>query len=133
MNNEVIVRVKILSETRTPDQITQFVGIAPDKSWRIGDKRAKSSIVEGKHGWLLHSGLAKSASLEAHISALTSLLLPHASKIKELSRDDAVEFSIVIYASSPPSLFFSKETIATISQLGANFDIDLYIVPSQEG
>jgi hypothetical protein len=128
MDNEIIVRLKILSVIRTPEQITKLLGVSPDKSWHIGDRRSKTIIVEKSHGWVIHSGLPKTASLEAHIQALFSLLSPHVGSIKELSVEDTVEFSIVIYALTPPALYFEKGVIETIALYGASFDIDLYLI-----
>jgi hypothetical protein len=82
--------------------------------------------VERNHGWLINSGLPEIAALETHVKALLSFLSPHSAKIKKVSVEDAVEFSIVIYASSPPAPILEKEVIESIRHLGARLDIDLY-------
>jgi len=108
--------------------ITEAVGLACDKCWHCGDKRARSIIVEKDNGWVLHSGLPKTASLDAHIEALLSKLDPFKESIRFISLADTVELSIVIYAPSPPALNFDSSIINQLTELGASMDIDLYIL-----
>jgi len=126
--DEIIVRLKIISNRQTPEQITDTVGLACDKFWRIGDKRGKTIIVEKNNGWVLNSSLPKSASLEAHIESLLERLSPFATKIHMFAEHDVVEFSCVIYAANPPALNFSKEVVQNISLLGASLDVDLFLI-----
>jgi hypothetical protein len=128
MPDETIVRLKIISCRQTPEQITDTVGVTCDKSWRIGDKRGKTIIVEKNNGWVLNSSLPKSASLEAHIQDLLERLSPYAEKIQMFAKLDHVEFSCVVYAVNVPALNFSNAVIQNISLLGASFDIDLYLI-----
>ena len=127
MPDETIVRLKIISNRQTPEQITDTVGLTCDKSWRIGDKRGKTIIVEKNNGWVLNSSLPKSASLEAHVENLLERLSPCAAKIQMFAEHDDVEFSCVIYAATPPALNFSKVVVQNISLLGASLDVDLYL------
>lgn len=127
MADETIVRLKITSSSRTPEQISGAAGIACDRSWRIGDKRGKTIILETTNGWVLNSSLPKSASLEAHIEELMERLTAHADKIRTLSEHESVEFSCVVYAASPPALNFNKSVVRQLGQLGVSLDIDLYL------
>src|SRR5438552_16187438 len=127
MADETIVRLKITSISRTPEQISEAAGLTCDRSWRIGDKRGKTIIVERTNGWVLNSGLAKSASLEAHIEELLERLIAHADKIRTLSEQESVELSCVVYAASPPALNFNKSVIRQLGQLGVSLDVDLYL------
>ena len=127
MISEIFVRLKISSVSRTPEQISDATGFLCDHSWRIGEKRGKTSIVEKTNGWILNSKMPQNSSLEAHIEALLGRLLVHADRIRALSENETVELSCVIYASAPPSLNFDKSVIQRVWQIGASLDIDLYI------
>lgn len=127
MTDEIIVRLKVTSTSRTPEQISDATGILCDHSWRIGEKRGKTIIIEKTNGWILNSKMPKNASLEAHIKELLGRLLVHADRIRVLSENETVELSCVVYASTPPSLNFEKSVIQQVCQLGASLDIDLYI------
>ena len=128
MTDEIIVRSKVTSASRTPEQISDATGILCDHSWRIGEKRGKTILVEKTNGWVLNSKMPKNAPLEAHIEELLGRLLVHADRIRALSEQETVEFSCVIYASAPPSLNFKKSVIQRVCQLGASLDMDLFLM-----
>jgi len=75
MISEIFVRLKISSVIRTPEQISDVTGFQCDHSWRIGEKRGKTIIVEKTNGWVLNSKMPQNASLEAHIQELLGRLL----------------------------------------------------------
>lgn len=127
--NRYYVRLKIVSQDLTAEEITVFTGLKPDRTWKIGDLRPKTIIKEKQNGWLIQSLLSKEESLESHVENLLNRLRPFASKLLELSTKVEIQFSCVAYDVSPPALFFKKDIIAQISALGASLDIDLYIVP----
>ena len=133
MTDEIIVRSKVTSASRTPEQISDATGILCDHSWRIGEKRGKTILVEKTNGWVLNSKMPKNAPLEAHIEELLGRLLVHANRIRALSEQETVEFSCVIYASAPPSLNFNKSVIQRVCQLGASLDMDLFLMGPGNG
>ncbi len=104
-----------------------MLGLACDKSWRIGDKRAHTIIDEKNNGWIVNSGLPKTASLEEHMQQLLQRLEPYKDRIKLLSSDDNIEFSCVIYATTMPALNFDNGIVEQLNQFGASLDIDLYV------
>ena len=128
MAHETIVRLKITGVAHTPEQITQTLGIPCNKSWRIGDKRANTVIVEKNNGWVLSSDLPKSASLEAHIEKMLERLATCADRMQVISQKDSVELSCVVYATTPPALNFNKRIIQQLNELGASLDVDLYLL-----
>ena len=132
MKSENIVRLRITSLSRTPEQVTEATGIPCDSSWRIGDKRAKTVIEEKKNGWVLNSALPRSESLETHVERLLERLAPHLDKIRRFSQEDSVELSCVVYAAEPPALNFSRSVIDRLSRLGASLDIDLYLMDDDQ-
>jgi hypothetical protein len=128
MNQETYVCLKIFSEKMTSDEITAAVGVHCDRSWKIGDIRGKTIIKEKNHGWVVESGLSKEATLEEHIEALMRRLEPFINKIQQLSGQNDVCFSCVIYSEYNPPLFFEKAVIKWISALGACMDLDTYVL-----
>ncbi|MBI5559211.1 MAG: DUF4279 domain-containing protein [Deltaproteobacteria bacterium] len=128
MNTETFVSLTIVSSMHRPEDINSLVGVHCDRSWKIGDLRAKTTIKEKDNGWILNSGLKVKDSLSEHMKALLEKIAPISSKIQTLSSDNYVEISCAIYAKEPPSLHFEKDTIHRINQLGASLDIDLYII-----
>lgn len=127
MTQEIIARLKIISADRTPEMITEAIGVECDRSWHVGDARKDTTIIEKNNGWILHSGLSKNASLQEHIEAIWRMLRPAAARIRQLSTMDTVELSCVVYSSSIPALSFDNQTIERLAELGAGLDIDLYV------
>ena len=130
MISEIFVRLKVSSVSRTPEQISDVTGFLCDHSWRIGEKRGKTIIIEKTNGWILNSKMPKNAPLEVQIEELLGRLIVHADRIRALSEHETVELSCVVYASAPPSLNFNKSVIQRVCQLGASLDIDLYLIGS---
>ena len=64
MTDEIIVRLKVTSASRTPEQISDATGILCDHSWRIGEKRGKTILVEKTNGWVLNSKMPKMLRLK---------------------------------------------------------------------
>ena len=124
---ETIVRLEVLSTDQSPDQITATVGLSYDHCWYIGDKRAHTIIKEEKNGWVLGSGLPKTAALEEHIEALFSMLDTRTDAVKSLTTKSEVVVSCVVYADTPPALYFDETVINRLARLGASLDVDLYI------
>ncbi|QLQ33445.1 MAG: hypothetical protein HZT40_19645 [Candidatus Thiothrix singaporensis] len=50
---ENYVRLMVLSESISPEQISNQIGMLGDETWRIGDKRKNAAILEKENGWLL--------------------------------------------------------------------------------
>lgn len=125
---ETIVRLKVLSVVLTPEQITKELGIACDKSWLAGNTRAHTIIKETTNGWILDSGLPPTLPLEAQLETFLKRLMLYSLKIRTLSMHSTVELSCVIYARTPPPLYFSSSIIFSLAELGASFDIDLYML-----
>jgi len=130
---ETIVRLRILSETLDPESISRELRLQPDRSWSKGTKDKKVSRNMAKvNGWLLNSGAAKDVPLKDQIGMLVNRLKPHSEKIRGISGANTVDFSCVIYTPTEPPLYFDKEAIGTIASLGANLDIDLYMLGESE-
>jgi hypothetical protein len=110
-----------------PEAISSAIGVSPDRTWKVGDKRPHTIIEEKCNGWILGSGLDRSVSLEKQIETLLGKIENCNDAIRTLSRSDTVELSCVIYADATPALNFDASIIDKIAQLGASLDIDLYI------
>jgi len=126
--DEVIVRLMILSETQTPEQITALIGLASDKSWRVGETRPKTTMVEKNNGWVVDSQMPRSSALSCQVTRLLDRLSPFRRQIRKLARYEKTVFSCVVYSDRRPPLVFSKKDIFGIAGLGAALDIDVYLV-----
>jgi len=124
---ETIVRLKLRSRIYSPEKLVELSGLNCQRSWRIGERRGKSGIVEEDNGCVVESGLPKSATLDEHMAALLAVLAPCTAQLRSLSEHTDIELSCVVYGKTVPALNFSRKTIDQIAGLGASLDIDLYV------
>lgn len=70
------------------------------------------------------------ADLEEHIDSIQKYLSGVEDEIFMLSNesDFDVQLSCVIYHTDMPSLYFSKELIIWLNNIGASLDLDLYSI-----
>lgn len=135
-NHDTFVRLKVVSEGLTPDGISTFLGIDPDKIWNKGDYKGyptSSMIAEKNNGWILNSGRGKEESLELHIESLLNRLALSTERIRVLAEENDVTISCAVYMYSEetyenPPLYFDKDTLSAMCALGASFDIQLYFL-----
>ncbi|HEY8035567.1 MAG TPA: DUF4279 domain-containing protein [Methylobacter sp.] len=125
------VRLKITLGNDSASEIQELYKLLPDRVWSQGDMRPNTKIIEKSAGCIFFSGLEKEASLDQHLEALLLRTKPVATKIKKLSERNIVEVWCAIYTDSAPPLFFDSNIVDGIANLGANFDIDLYLLPER--
>ncbi|MBQ0728546.1 MAG: DUF4279 domain-containing protein [Thalassolituus oleivorans] len=121
------VRLTAFSDTFSPEEIRDYIGIFGAETWKAGDKRGETEILEKENGWSLRSLV--DSELEDHISQIMKMTKGHEDKLLNLSErgDCEIQLSCVVYDGSAPALFFEKEVISWIASIGASLDIDLYI------
>jgi hypothetical protein len=98
-------------------------------SWRRGDRRAGSSVVERENGYEFLAKGQPEASIDEQATALLARLEPIVERIP-LGAYDFVQLTCVVYSASPPAINFSAEVVAKLGRLGASIDVDLYLMPS---
>lgn len=133
---DVFVRLKIVSEKLTSDDIELAVGCQGTRKWDKGDIRPKTKILEKNNGWQFEKEYQAQEEIEIQ-KYVIDFLLGFSTEIKEniASVEDQTEalISCIIYTGSDkiPSLYINKEIMKEIVFLGADFDIDLYIFESK--
>jgi hypothetical protein len=124
------IRLQIVSEIITSQQIDVEVGLVCDRSWKIGDQRGETIIVEKNNGWEIISGLSSKEPVEQHIYSLLKRIAPYADRINQLPDECYVELACAIYFDydTIPTLHLDKDIIHQLEKLNANLDIDLYLI-----
>jgi hypothetical protein len=123
------VRLAAFSETISPEELRDYIGIAGAETWRVGDKRAETEILEKENGWSLSSLVDSDSELEDHVYQIMEVMKGHEDKFNNLSKKSGceIQLSCVVYDGGTPALFFESEIISWIASIGASLDIDLYI------
>ena len=123
---KTLVSLRLTSETKSPEQIFAELGVPAQKTWRKGERRGKTSILERNNGYEFTGPADESMSLEERAGALMDRLGPIIEAIRR-SGCDNVELACVVYASTVPAINFPPSVIDTLSRLGASIDVDLYV------
>jgi hypothetical protein len=126
---QTYVRLIVLSDKLSPDDISKMLGVSGSKTWKIGDSINNLQMFEKENGWLLNSDSETNLDFNEHIECLIDSVGNSVSKFKaisELSGCD-VQVSYVIYCEDSPPLNIDKDIITWINSMGASLDIDIYI------
>jgi hypothetical protein len=124
---ETIVRIKILSDLLSPEEITSRLGSKPDRVWHKGNVREISRNMAKFNGWIMDAGSSRQAPIKEQVAMLLEKLKPLRTELNEIAALASVDLSIVVYSDYEPPLHFDNATLGEIASLGANLDIDLYI------
>lgn len=122
-------------EDLEPEEITTALGIVPTETWKVGDLISKKATFHHKqNGWSLKSKLEDSATLEDHVESVLEQLKPSWQPLVKMCTRYYTEIECVIYVfgDDSPAIHFNRETLKRISELNAEIDIDLYILPESE-
>jgi hypothetical protein len=126
---KIHVWLSIVSEVQAPEEISAYVGIECDLSWKPGDVRYPTTIVETDYGWVLESGVPEQeADVEVHIEATLARVRASAERIRNLSSQAEVTIQVVIYSTERFGLAFDPWAVREIATLGAAIDLDVYYV-----
>ncbi len=136
--DEIVVKLTIMSESLSPAEIDEYVGIKCNDSQIQGEMNRLGTKRYARHAWFLKSKRVVPADeyigdkIDFEVKDLLSRLAPAANKIKELSQSHEVEFSLYFLARDVPPMNLSKEELEAIAALGASLDIDLTLYANPE-
>jgi hypothetical protein len=134
------VSFSISGDSLKPENITTFLGIKPDDSWKKNDFILNywGNKTKNKHtgryskydtgGWILESKAGGNCTLENKINHLISELLPKKEKLIKLSNKYTNTLCIVVephYDVAVKRIPLSAKLLKTLSVLG--IDVDLRI------
>jgi hypothetical protein len=123
-------RLVFLSDELSPDDLTRLLGLASDKSWRLGELSSYGRP-HPHHGWELASRLPEDRPAEEQLTDLLERLAPIAPAVASLAKNPAVfqaRLWLVRHGENwNPGLSLSLESIRHVDALGLGLDIDIYV------
>lgn len=128
MREQTTVRLKITSPTLTALDIEARLGLAPDDSWKIGDRTGTFGALLKEHGYALDSTASQGVPLAEHVRAMIKRIAPVAQKIGEMSASVTVEMSCLIHCKAAPPMTFDRDMLRQLAAIGARLDIDLAVI-----
>ena len=126
MPERILVRLHIVSNSLTCEELESQIGLSPSRFMRKGDLIPPTLLVHKSNVWELGSGLQETAPIQDQLEALFSRIKPVAERIAALSDVAEILVSCVIYCTSQPDLYVEPELIRKIGHIGAGLDFDVY-------
>lgn len=116
-----------------PDEVSRILGLIPTKVWRYGNQIQNTLLKREHDGWSLSTELSERGDLSKQVNIILEILYEKSHDIKKICEDFNIngEISCVIYAKLEelPEIHFSHEIIRKASELNAEIDVDLYVLP----
>lgn len=119
------VRLKITSTTLTPQDVEARLGVAPDESWKMGDKTGVFGAIEKQHCYTLISTGMPSASLEEHFGSMIKRVAPLAAKIGEFAGAATIRMICTVQRKSIPPIVFGRDDVRWLGVMGAQLDVEV--------
>jgi hypothetical protein len=133
-SDEVKVYFKITGFDCPPSNITNLIGIEATKTWLKGDLTHPKAIIKHRqNGWMLQSSLSKDTPLREQIESLLDIVLPRKGVLRKLPNGSEKSILCAVYSvDGRPDISLPADVIIAIAEIGANLDLDLYLLPSEE-
>ena len=124
--------LRIAGSRYLPEEISSFLHLPADTSWKIGDSLREGATPKREHAWVIKSNLGKSARVEAHLDALLKRLEGVENKIHNLIPDCEVVLLCSAYTNSSLIVDFDPHVIDVLALLGSKLGLDIYDLPIEE-
>jgi Domain of unknown function (DUF4279) len=137
MNDEITVKLTIVSSTLSAKNVDDLLGMRADSSQIMGQINRLGTKTYPQHAWILKSrheldGEAIEEQMETHVSQFLDRLATVAPTIKGLSSEHLVELGIYVLVREVPPLGLSSKQVAAIAELGASIDLDVVLYAETE-
>jgi len=125
--SEYIFRLVISYENYSKLKSVNLSKVTADDTWKIGDFRGKTRIVEQDSGAIFEA--------KGEVDSCKDYMLEIRDRVKEIHSDLVravlnneidIQLSCVVYSKSAPELNFDAEDVRWMSGLGASLDIQVY-------
>ena len=114
-----------------PDSITELLGLVPEKSWRIGDKRKNGTVYDFAM-WQYGTCDSYDVYVENQMLKTITPFLSKISALKEIKQKYDVEFTLEVVptiksSEGVPCVAPSMEVMQFCCDTATKIDIDLYV------
>ncbi|HEX7048412.1 MAG TPA: DUF4279 domain-containing protein [Gammaproteobacteria bacterium] len=124
----LIVRLKFESDLVSPEASCQVLDLVPTRAWELGDLRPNSKMRYKRSGWVLDREFTdRPFDLGTCLEKFIEPFKEKADEFRRLADSSQLQVSLIIYSATSPSVFFDRELLQWLVQLGLNLDIDMYM------
>jgi hypothetical protein len=134
MRPRLDIEFRIYGTRIDSEQITNLIGVAPTRTWTLGESIQKTNLRRKENAWCF--SVAKvdehdNWQLAETVKRLLQTLMPKAGDIKRICEEFDLECELscgVYIKDQPPSMNFTPDIISDIAAFNATLDIDIILV-----
>ena len=129
MRTEMRASVILLNYSCGHEAVTAAFGVAPSRTWNVGDPLPSGRRPHKSKGWRLWSSLPLTATMKEHAIHLLDQLKPDPEKLAMLDPEVAdLSFAVESWNGARPPLGLDRKMMARLVEMKLDLDIDLYVL-----
>ena len=127
----VMIEFTITGDEFNPEMITKELSLVPKRTWKKGDKVKNGEHLWKYSCWMLSTGYIESFGINVQLQKIIGVLSTKKKELikikKELDVDYKMTGVINIRNYETPAIILNSDVIAFMHEIGAEFDIDMYV------
>ena len=129
MRTEMRASLILLNYSCGHEAVTAAFGVAPSRTWNVGDPLPSGRRPHKSKGWRLWSSLPLTATMKEHAIHLLDQLKPDPEKLAMLDAEVAdLSFAVESWNGARPPLGLDRKMMARLVEMKLVLDIDLYVL-----
>jgi len=129
MRTEMRASLILLNYSCGHEAVTAAFGVAPSRTWNVGDPLPSGRRPHKSKGWRLWSSLPLTATMKEHAIHLLDQLKPDPEKLAMLDPEVAdLSFAVESWNGARPPLGLDRKMMAKLVEMKLDLDIDLYVL-----
>lgn len=129
MRTEMRASLILLNYSCGHEAVTAAFGVAPSRTWNVGDPLPSGRRPHKSKGWRLWSSLPLTATMKEHAIHLLDQLKPDPEKLAMLDPEVAdLSFAVESWNGARPPLGLDRKMMARLVEMKLDLDIDLYVL-----
>jgi Domain of unknown function (DUF4279) len=127
---EWTVRLRLVSERLSLAEMTEMVGVDPDRCSERGSLRSGSSLPRRFSSWEVESRLSATADVDEQVADLAERMVTHAESLRIAGvQADGFELAVVgrfdPAVDHSPGVNLSTANLSFLTNIGATFDLEI--------
>ena len=127
---EVVAKLTVSGDLHTGEELQKRLRLQADKIWDKGDVRAPSKIIEKRSGLSMELRMEPQGDINVPLRLLLERLKKSTLAASTTRGELCIQTKVTcaVYCASTPALYIESDVIEQIAAIGADFDIDLYLI-----
>lgn len=131
---KVKINLRVVGDSFDPDIITKLINIQPDIKWEKGDEYIKNGKLNQRtySNWMITTGYCETLDVDELMSSFSCRFRDRIVELNSCKKRFGLEYVcevvVKIENAQPPSLYWNTNSLRLLDSIGADLDIDLYVM-----